>query len=147
MSLMACMNAAPPMLSERTAMISGRATANRNANDATEIVLVKAATMTLDHGFRYFQIVGSQSVVRDRDGNELIRPGANVTIKVYREGEIDPRTTGIIDAENIAEHDATAIAGLSPQATAESATSPSTTPAPASSGMPAPHCTVYGCTW
>lgn len=145
--LTGCMHPAPAMLTERTAIVSGRATAGLNANHATEIVLVKAAAMTLDHGFRYFQIVGSDSVIADRSGNELIRPGANVTIKVYREGEINPRTTGIVDAEEIAEHDQRHVARASaPAPAATAAPSPQTGP-PAKSGMPKPHCTVYGCTW
>src|ERR1700733_7166775 len=91
--LTACMHDAPPMLTERTAVVSGRATADMAPSEATQIVLFKAAEMTIDHGFRYFQIVGSDSVVADRSGKELIRPGASVTIQVYRQGEIDPRMT------------------------------------------------------
>ncbi|MGD0864233.1 MAG: hypothetical protein ABSA49_01620 [Rhizomicrobium sp.] len=145
--LTGCIHAAPPMLSDRTAMISGRTTSGRSASDATEIVLVKAAAMTLDHGFRYFQIVGSDSVAPDRSGQALIRPGADVTIRVYREGEINPRATGIVDAEDIAEHNPTIIASLPSPASPSSVQPPSQTSQPAKSGMPAPHCTVYGCTW
>ncbi len=141
--LTACMHDAPPMLTERTAMVSGRATAGLPASEATQIVLFKAAEMTIDHGFRYFQIIGADSVVSDRRGAELIRPGANVTIKVYRTGEINPRATGIVDAQDIAVHMQTRVASLpSPAANRAPATQQ-----PTKSGAPAPHCTVYGCTW
>jgi hypothetical protein len=153
--LVGCIHAAPPMLDAHTAEISGSATTGRSANDATEIVLFKAAAMTLDHGFRYFQIVGTDNVVADRSGNELIRPGANVTIKLYRQGEIDPRSTGIVDAEYIAENDQKEILRMQahsgfdapPRSSANAAAPvPAATP-PTKSGMPTPHCTVYGCTW
>jgi hypothetical protein len=141
--LTACMHAAPPMLTERTAMVSGRATTGLSANDATQVVLFKAAEMALDHGFRYFRITGANSVVADRSGNELIRPGANVTIKVYRVGEINPRATGIVDAQDIAEHMQTRVASM-PAPVANTASSST---APVNSGRPTPHCTVYGCVW
>jgi hypothetical protein len=141
--LTGCMHAAPPMLTERTAMISGRATSGRSAADATQIVLVKAAAMTLDHGFRYFRI--ADGVVADSSSNELIRPGANVTITLYRAGEISPRATGIVDAEDIAQHMQTRLASL--PAPGSSSAPSTTTPVPAHSGTPAPHCTVYGCVW
>ena len=143
--LTACMHAAPPMLTDRTAVISGRETSGFTPNDATQIVLVKAAAMTLDHGFRYFQIMGADSVGSDRGGNELIRPGVNVTIKVYRAGDINPRATGIVDAQDIAEHMQARIVSVSAPA---KGSTPSTPAQPnANSGMPSPHCTVYGCTW
>src|ERR1700733_10259322 len=130
--LTACMHDAPPMLTERTAVVSGRATADMAPSEATQIVLFKAAEMTIDHGFRYFQIVGSDSVVADRSGKELIRPGASVTIRVYRQGEIDPHITGIIDAQDIAEHNKTRVASVSAQGR-ETNAAPSPTP-PAGSG-------------
>jgi hypothetical protein len=152
----ACMHAAPPMLTERTAVISGHLSSGRTANDATEIVLFKAAAMTLDHGFRYFQVIGSDSVFADRGGNELIRPGSNVTIRVYRPGDIDPRSTGIIDAEYIAQNDRkelsrmeenTLAAPASPPPSVPSTSEPPATTQPPAKPTPTPHCTVYGCVW
>jgi hypothetical protein len=146
--LTGCLHAAPPMLDAHTAEISGNATRGRNPNDATEIVLFKAAAMTLDHGFRYFRITGADSTVAG--DNALIRPGANVTIRVYREGEINPRSTGIVDAEEIAQNDRRELSRVqaqSPSSAPPRSSANAAAPAPMKSGMPAPHCTVYGCTW
>ncbi len=139
------MHAAPPMLTERTVIISGRETSALSASDATQLVLVKAAETTIDHGFRYFQIMDADSVVADRSGNKLILPGASVTIKVYRKGDINPRTSGIVDAQDIAEHMQARVVSV-PMPTKGHAPAIAVQPN-AHSGMPAPHCTVYGCTW
>jgi len=87
----------------------------------------------------------ADSIGSDRSGNELIRPGANVTIKVYRAGDISPRATGIVDAQDIAEHMQARIVSVSAPT---KGSTPSTPALPnANSGMPSPHCTVYGCIW
>lgn len=99
--LSACMHKAPAMYSERTAVISGRGTAGDSENDAIRKTLTKAAAMTLDHGFRYFQIATP------------IKPGINVAINVYRDGEINPKKPGIWDAERIAQGDMGDISKLS----------------------------------
>jgi hypothetical protein len=141
--LSGCMSAAPPMLNERTAVISARGTTGENARDAARTMLVKAAAMTVDHGFRYFRIVDSQSA--GSSGGASIRPGADITIKVYREGEIDPRRPGVWDAENIAEDEASNVVSVSTPNASRRPVSPSTTAS--SSNPPRAHCTVYGCTW
>jgi hypothetical protein len=102
-ALSACMNAAPKMLNERTAVISGRATVGDNPSNAARKTLIRAAAMTLDHGFRYFQIIRPQNTGAIHGGVSPIQPGVNVTIKLYREGEISPHRPGVWDAENIAE--------------------------------------------
>ena len=151
----ACMHAAPPMLTERTAVISGHLSSGRTANDATEIVLFKAAAMTLDHGFRYFQVIGSDSVFADRGGNELIRPGSNVTIRVYRPGDIDPRSTGssmrntsrrTIEKSFRAWRKIRSRRRIAAAKRAMTSEPPATTQPPAKP-TPTPHCTVYGCVW
>jgi hypothetical protein len=50
--LSACVNPAPRMINESTAVISGRATVGDNTSNAMRKTLIKAALMTLDHGFR-----------------------------------------------------------------------------------------------
>jgi len=102
MALLSCMSQAPAMLNDRKAAISGRGTVGMSSSDATRIMLTRAARMTLDHGFRYFQIAGSRTAASIRDGMFSIQPGANIMINVYREGEINQRGQAVWDAENIA---------------------------------------------
>jgi hypothetical protein len=88
------------MLNDRMIIISGHSIAGENQNDATRKMLVVAARMTLDHGFRYFSIVDSSNAVNSAKVPS-IQPGIDVTIRVYRDGEINPQSPGIWDAENI----------------------------------------------
>ncbi len=145
--LSACMHAAPAMLNERTAVISGRETMGNSANEAIRRMLTKAAAMTLDHGFRYFQIVNSRSTYLNHDRVLPIRPGVDVTIKLYREGEISPRRPGVWDADKIAAGDMGNVAALS----AGDATTPlaprSRTLVPAKPNISPLSCPDYGCTW
>jgi hypothetical protein len=100
LALAACAHPVRPMFNAHTIVISGRSTVGSDLNSATRKTLIVAARMTLDHGFRYFKIVGSQNAP-SRSDVPLIRPGADVTIEVFREGEIDPRRPGVWDAQNI----------------------------------------------
>ncbi len=130
------------MLDAHTAVISGRATAGSDPRAAFDAVLVQAAKMTVDHGFRYFGVAGSEG------GNApAFRPGADVTIKVFREGEVDPARPGIWDAQQIL------TAGV-PHAAAPSfrvqapLQAPAQAPAPAAPPKNQPlRCTAYGCDW
>lgn len=123
------------MYGAHTAVISGRGTAGYGEDDAIRKTLARAAAMTLDHGFRYFQITSP------------IKPGINVAIDVYRDGEINPKKPGIWDAERIAQGDMGDITKLSEDAAPAPTARPSATQAPARSNSPAPNCTVYGCVW
>jgi hypothetical protein len=131
LTLSACMHKAPAMYSGHTAVISGRGTAGYGEDDAIRKTLARAAAMTLDHGFRYFQITSP------------IKPGINVAIDVYREGEINPKKPGLWDAERIAQGDMGDIAKLHEDTTPIAR--PSATPAKSNSSTP--NCTAYGCIW
>jgi hypothetical protein len=146
-ALSACMSAAPKMLDQRTAVISGRATVGDNPNNAARKTLIRAAAMTLDHGFRYFQIMRSQNSESIYGGVSPIKPGVNVTIKLYREGEINSQRLGVWDAENIAAGNTGRNASLSAGGAATLPNRRSTTTAPIKSNITTPNCTVYGCTW
>ena len=133
------------MLDDRLAVIAGRDTVGDNINNATRKTLVKAAAMTLDHGFRYFQIVGASESARG--DVSFIRPGADVTIKLYRQSEINPQRPGVWDAVSIAtgklRND-----GAAPAQTAVITAGPaSAIPASTKSNALTPKCTVYGCVW
>lgn len=58
--------------------------------DARETVLIEAASITVDHGYRFFKLMTP------------VRPGADVTIRVYGQREIDPHVPGVYDANAIA---------------------------------------------
>ena len=53
-------------------------------------VLVEAAAITVDHGYRYFRFMTP------------VRPGADVTVRLYGKGEVDPEMTNVYDADAIA---------------------------------------------
>lgn len=78
-------------------VIPGKSTIDDNQGIAAQKMLRLAARMTLDHGFRYFAIEGAGV----RDGLPMVSPGASLTIRLYRPGEIDPRRAGIWDATQV----------------------------------------------
>jgi len=96
--LCACAHPIPPMRNDHTIVISGKRTAGNSDRDVGQKILTMAARLTLDHGFRYFEFVGVPSA----NGTPAIRPGSDVTIRVYRMGEIDPHRPGVRDAESVA---------------------------------------------
>ena len=90
LALAGCIHRAPASIHDGSAVISGHNTVHASASDARETVLIEAASITLDHGYRYFQVMTP------------IRPGADVTIRVYGMGEINPHLPGVYDANDIA---------------------------------------------
>jgi hypothetical protein len=144
-ALSACVSTAPKMLNDRLAVIAGRDSVGDNVNNATRKTLVKAATMTLDHGFRYFQIVGGPESVRG--DVSFIRPGADVTIKLYRQSEINPQRPGRWDAEDIAAGKLRNYRAMPAEASAIPPGPPSAISASTKSNALTPKCTVYGCVW
>jgi len=88
--LSSCAHPAPVMLNGRTAVISGRQTIDDSMNDASRKVMIEAAAITLDHGYRYFELA------------DPVRPGADVTIRVLGTGEVGAHTAGVWDADAIA---------------------------------------------
>ena len=96
--LSGCIGTAPAMRDSRTAVISGRVTAGLSATDATRKALSEAAKITVDHGFRYFLIANPQNASAS---NVAITPGANLTIRTFRNGEIKRNTPGFWDADSI----------------------------------------------
>ena len=87
--LLGCAHPAP-VLHGRVTTISGRGTGQLSEDEATRKVLVVAAAITLDHGYRYFEIAGP------------VRPGADVTVRIYGTGEISPKRPGVWDADAVA---------------------------------------------
>lgn len=85
-----CAHRASATIRDDTTTISGHSTAERSPAEARSIVLVEAASITLDHGYRLFRI------------ETPIRPGAPVTIRLYREGEAGAGAPDVYDADAIA---------------------------------------------
>jgi len=85
-----CAHRAPASIHDGMTVISGHNTAHSSLHDAVETVLVEAAAITVDHGYRYFRVMTQ------------IRPGADVTIHVYGAGEVDRRASDVYDADDIA---------------------------------------------
>ena len=125
MVLSACIGPAPAMRDSRTAVISGRVTAGLSATDATRKALSEAAKITVDHGFRYFMIANPQNASANA---VAIIPGANLTIRTFRNGEIKRNTPGLWDADAILSSgikDAAIIAKMGPPISRPTVTAPS----------------------
>ena len=121
--LAACAAAQSTMLAENTAAISvvGRSAGDRER--VIEDALLEAGRITREHGYQYFIIVRAEDAsrtgtrllddqtVRRASANNLSKPGANyitvsrnvtysrpglgLTIRMFHEGEIDPRIQGV----------------------------------------------------
>ena len=102
LALAACAHRIAPMRGDHTVVISGHRIVGSNADMVTKNALVAAARLTLDHGCRYFKVLGAKNNYLRRNAPLALRPGADVTIAVYREGEIDPQSPDVWDAQNIA---------------------------------------------
>jgi hypothetical protein len=136
-----CASAVPPLGADQTAVIPGSATADQNARDARRTVLIDAARITVDHGFQFFQIMPSQTagLYSGPAYSTAIRPGADVTIKVYQQTDIPMGVQGLWDANKLLEN------GV-PESTAAVAVGQPYPVRPAARG-PGPRCTAYGCVW
>jgi hypothetical protein len=75
-----------PVLHGHDVVISGWNTAQDTADGATRKVLAEAAAITLDHCYRYFEVLNP------------IRPGAKVTIRLYEAGENEQSAANVHDA-------------------------------------------------
>lgn len=121
--LAACATPKSAMLAENTAAISvvGRSPADRER--IIQDALAEAGKITREHGYQYFIIVRAEDesrtstmllddqTVRRSAANNLSKPGANyvtvsrnityrrpglgLTIRMFHEGEIDPRLQGV----------------------------------------------------
>ena len=90
------------MRNDRTVVLSGHKVVGSNANAVSANALVAAARLTLDHGCRYFKVLGAGNKYLRRGAPLSLQAGADVTISLYREGEIDPQSAEVWDAQNIA---------------------------------------------
>jgi hypothetical protein len=89
--LTACAHHTVPLANSGVVHVPGRATAGLHQREATERALVLAAKITVDHGFRYFRIVGGRDAF-------ALQPGTGFSIKLTAE---DDGSAGLLDAEDI----------------------------------------------
>lgn len=85
-----CVHRAPATIHDDTTMISGHNTVHMSASEARRTVLIEAAAITVDHGYRFFEMTSP------------IRPGINVGVHLYGNGDIDAHAAGVYDADQIA---------------------------------------------
>ncbi|HKD22507.1 MAG TPA: hypothetical protein VKB71_10865 [Rhizomicrobium sp.] len=137
--LAGCASSVPPLGPDQTAVIPGSATADQNAQDARRTVLLEGARITVDHGFQFFQIMPSQGpgLYSVSSYGTAIRPGADVTIRVYQQSDIPMGVQGLWDANKLLEN------GVPEGAPAMAIGQPAR---PVARG-PGPRCTAYGCVW
>jgi hypothetical protein len=145
----ACASTAPPLRDDRTAVVPGRETADLKPDEARRAVLLEAARVTVDHGYQYFSVlrrdVWTPSGTVHAGTDSAIRPGDDVTIKVFHDGEISPGARDVFDAQRL-------LTGGAAQAQANAPVyvlPPSYSPSSQQPGAPrpTPRCTAYGCTW
>jgi hypothetical protein len=98
LSLFACAHHMRPLQSNAMLTIPAHATQGVSPQQAVARTLTLAARATLDHGYRYFVIVGSSG---QSQAIHAIRPGVPVAIRLYQDGEIDPVRAGAFDASEI----------------------------------------------
>jgi len=96
--LSGCASHSPVLRGDRTALVSGKETAGMSQQEATQLLLGKAARLTVGHGFRYFVVTAPPSLEKQGSGNAEIRPGAGITIRLFRDGEIKYPAPRVWDA-------------------------------------------------
>jgi hypothetical protein len=85
-SLMGCAHPMPRLSASHTLLVSGRETLSMIAPEARRFLLARAARLTVDHGYRFFAILEPAIASGSPDPISL-RPGINLTIRLYRPGE------------------------------------------------------------
>jgi hypothetical protein len=72
--LQGCVQHVAALQNGQLATIAGKETSGLSPRDAAGKVLIRAAELTIDHGYRYFTIIPAD-----------IRPGSNTVVKVQRQ--------------------------------------------------------------
>jgi len=119
-----------------------------NPAEARRAVLLEAAHVAVDNGYRYFIVLRRDVWTPSRPvragTDSAIQPGDDVTIKVFHDGEVSPGTRDVFDAQRVL------ASGASPSQSGSSVYFPQpANPTTQQQGAPAStaHCTAYGCTW
>lgn len=106
------------LLDARTLHITSSANDFGNRSDVLKSLLTSAATEAKNRGFKYFAIINSNSyedsriehqparyydngIVLPSTTKEIRNPVQEATVKLYREGEINPNQEGVWDADSV----------------------------------------------
>jgi hypothetical protein len=84
--LMGCAHPMPQLSASHTLLVSGRETQSMNAPDTQRFLLARAARLTVDHGYRFFAIL-EPAIASGTPDPISLKPGTNLTIRLYRPGE------------------------------------------------------------
>ena len=95
--LAACMHETPVALNGRTATITVPDAGHGDTATVHQEALIKAAMVTLDHGFRYFRISAAPPA-----NPATARQATKFRVTVYRSAEINPLAPGVMDSDKIA---------------------------------------------
>ena len=81
--LAACISHAPPLQNGNIGVVAGKETAGLDDKAAAQKVLVEAARLTIDHGYRYFTLLpgAKTSATASRD---VIHAGQTVQFQILR---------------------------------------------------------------
>src|SRR5512139_483087 len=125
-TLSACIDTKSVMLDDRTATISSRGGALVSSAEIQRDLIQNAARTSQARGFPYFAIVGSAdrttsyTAINQAPGymlntgggnymympgyasaNNYIMPGGDITIRMYRDGEINPDQRGVWSVRSV----------------------------------------------
>src|ERR1700722_2770399 len=143
----ACASSEPDLRDDRTAVVPGRETSDLNQAEARHAVLLEAAHIAVDHGYQYFIVlrrdVWTPSGSLHAGSDSAIRPGDDVTIKVFHSGELPPGTRDVFEAQRLLASGASQAQSIAPVYVPQPAGSPAQQGGPTT----AAHCTAYGCDW
>jgi hypothetical protein len=84
--LAGCAHHMPGLSANHMLMVSGRETQSMDAPGTRRFLLARAARLTVDHGYRYFAIV-NPAIASGTPDPVSLKPGGNLTIRLYRPGE------------------------------------------------------------
>jgi hypothetical protein len=125
--LVGCATSKSVMLADDSALISAHGSSPADREKVIQDVLAEAAKTTAAHGYRYFIILKAQdashsgvasvpdriavragppnlsrpgaSYVASSRNVPYLRPGLDITIRMFREGEIDPTIMGVWNSD------------------------------------------------
>ena len=92
--LFGCVSHAPIWENPRGVVVSGKDMAGLTPAAAYQAMLARAARLTVDHGYRYFTVTDPSLPAKDG----TLKPGANITIRVFHEGGTRYPAPGVWDA-------------------------------------------------
>ena len=100
----ACANASGTMLTENTGVVSALGSATSDRDGVFEVALIEAGNLARAHGYQYFIVLKSEdssTYAAPSTAARDVRPGFEITVKMYREGEIDSHADGVWNVDSL----------------------------------------------